>query len=274
MTVNIVRIDDTWQVHFTGLLTILQGIMQNAGTTLAARQTSLMRKAVHIWKSQADIWQTLSTFEPSDIDKTWLVLIVVKLQLRNLLSEMHTNFDTSKRPRKLDIQKLRISARTVHRNLLLIRPILPRQLYGNTSIRYAYETEAAVKNSVFLIWNEYWATIIITADLLLRTGEYLSSCIAYAQEHERNKLNDTIREASSGIYNCVVYHWFDSTTYLPLNGNSSSTSGNMMLGLLFLWPLHCAKEAPGILMHQREGIEQMLWSIGTETRLPKAMMLV
>lgn len=126
MTVNLRADDRTWQIHLDGLLTLLR-----TPSTLTSNQTAATpvraMQMLGSQKSTADL--SFLSHARNDFEKAWLFLDVAKLCLRMLSSEMDDLFSDTRRPRKLDVEKVRNSTRQVHRNLVLVPSMIPREAH-------------------------------------------------------------------------------------------------------------------------------------------------
>ena len=181
-----------------------------------------------------------------------LLLDILTLKLRKKAPQLDSIFQSATPPRKLDVQKLRVSVKGIYRELALLPAALshearPIRYANNSKIQLYklsqsawfwtpkfYETYAdgklhlqvcqmivslIYKSGLAYIaskWNNLRATSILSAMFLLRCGDYLSSNETYALKREHANLCRTIQESADGI--CASVKFF-------LN-NSNGQQGN------------------------------------------------
>lgn len=117
--------------------------------------------------------------------------------------------------------------------------------------------------------------VIVTAILLLRSGEFLQSREDYKDAREYRDLSDTIQEAVDGICASVAYHlWGGTVDPVSPSHIIGVESNKTARALLLLWPLYCASKSPGIKSTRQRWLKNALWYIGEGSKIPKAMALV
>lgn len=120
MVVNINSDDETWQVHLDGLLNLI-------ARSPVTRETAYLHNALEFMKSGDDISISMSTIAVGkDPNVAYLLLDVTKLQLRQILPDIHDLFEkSSKGPRKIDVQKIKVEVKKICTNLELF-PVIFR----------------------------------------------------------------------------------------------------------------------------------------------------
>lgn len=180
----------------------------------------------------------------------------------------------SKRPRKIDVQRLRNTVKKRAENILM-KSIFPRQPHSTSYHESNLTSHTNVRNSATLLWVQYHTVLIIVASILLKAEKYLFSCHEYKAGKENRGLHHTVQECVDGICSRVVDFLTSTTTVFTLKESSSAgLSTETVHGLLLMWPLYSAQEAPGVSIDQRGLIKRTLWSIGVEGQIPKAMALI
>jgi hypothetical protein len=248
MIVNLDPNDKTWLAHLDGFLAILR--QWQPGSSEAPIFTLI--HALRILERGHNAHASAASLVKDDVEKASLLMDIAKLRLRQLASEMGDLVGTTKRPRKLDMQKLRVSLKQVYGNMLLIPSLLS-----------SCASDSAKQN-------EYNTILIVAASLLMDSGEFLQSTKSYSGTREYIKLSRVIQEAVNGICASVLQ---------LLSDNVRSTNGldkivSFSIALLAIWPLYGAFAARGISTTQRRWIQAALWRIGEEARIPKALSLV
>jgi hypothetical protein len=256
MTVNTNLEDRTWQAHLDGLLAMLQ-LQQNY---YHEEQESSLIKAVQLLRSSDATKASLESFSSNDFEKACILLDIAKLWLRKLVAQMHDLTSDSRQVRKLDIRKLRVSLKQVHRDIALIPSMLPLEASGVSVLK----------------WNEYRTVLIISESLLLQSGQFIQPIEKYRKTREFISLSSSIQEAVNGI--CGSF----SSLFPTKSGNCARTGQPVEFGhmkrltktLQVIWPLYSALKAPGITASQQNWIKNALLFVGVEASLPKALSLV
>lgn len=127
MIVNLDPTDQTWQTHLSGLLSILQQIPDNAVKLP-------LIKAVRVSDSVTNVHKALESSTVDGLQRACLLLDIVKLQLRKLAPEIDAITRSSPPTlRKLDMQKLQVSIKRIHKHLDLF-PIIIGDRFGPTMV--------------------------------------------------------------------------------------------------------------------------------------------
>jgi hypothetical protein len=248
MIVNLDSDDKTWLVHLDGFLAILR--QWQPGSSEAPIFTLI--HALRILERGHNAYASAATLVTDDLEKAFLLMDIAKLQLRQLASEMGDLVANTRWPRKLDMQKLRVSLKQVYGNMLLIPSLL-----GSCASDSAKQ-------------NEYNTILIVAVSLLIDSGGFLQSTQSYSVTREYIKLSRVIQEAVNGICASV-------SQLLPDNVRSTNDLDqdiSRSIALLAIWPLYGAFAGHGVSTTQRRWIQAALWRIGEEARIPKALSLV
>lgn len=255
MTVNLDPDDRTWTVHLDGFLAIL--CQQQVECSEAWISTLI--HASQILKRGDGIHASLAGRAMDDLRTAFLLMDITKLRLRQLTSEMRKLLGGLERPRKLDVQKLRVSLKQVHGDILLI----PSKLRLFSS------------DSASALQNEYRTIVIVAASLMIDSGIFIQSNESYNATREYAKLSRSIKEAVDGICASFAHLLSDKAESTASIMEVTKSSGALTIdALLAMWPLFSASVARGISTTQRWRIRAALWRIGETARIPKAMSLV
>lgn len=140
MIVNLDPADQTWQIHLSGLLSILQQIPDNTV------KLSLI-KAVRISDSVTNVHKALESSTVDGLQRACLLLDIAKLQLRKLAPEIDAITRSSPPPlRKLDMQKLQVSIKRIHKHLDLF-PIIIGDRFGSAMVLVGHGSPHCVNHT-------------------------------------------------------------------------------------------------------------------------------
>ncbi|KAM0262595.1 hypothetical protein ACHAQJ_001640 [Trichoderma viride] len=277
MVVNLDPADRTWQTHLSGLLAVSRRISDR--TTKITLFTAIV-----ISDLVTDVHKALESLATNNLEKAYLLLDVVKLQLRKLAAEMDAVVNNSPPVlRKLDMQKLRVSMKQIRKHLNLFPIILRDSVYptmaaiglgrspnANQTDKIPQSILAGI-DLLMMKWNDFRTLQIMTAAVLLKIGSFLYPDESYRRTREFTVLSNIIQEAVDGIRSSIAYY-----TGLPSKAASdlSETSAiKTIQALMLMWPLSCASIAPGLAEHQRNWLREVLWMIGERCSIPKALSL-
>lgn len=111
----------------------------------------------------------------------------------------------------------------------------------------------------------------MTSAVLLKIGSFLYSDATYRCKREFVVLSHIIQEAVEGI--CSI-----TTSYI---GSTQTASYRLAMprikttqALVLIWPLFCVSTAPGVIDLRKNWAREVLWAIGEQCSIPKAMALV
>ncbi|KAL7914384.1 hypothetical protein GGI35DRAFT_240588 [Trichoderma velutinum] len=270
MVVNLSPADRTWQTHLCGLLSILRRIPGGL-----IRFTLI--KAIKISESAKDFHKALELSTVDGLERACLLLDIVKLQLRKLVTETDSIASISRLTmRKLDMQKLRVSIKYIHKQLCLFPIILREAVYSTTGAidleRPRSSNQRVTESQLFIVlWNDFYTLQIITSTMLLNIGSVLYPDAVYRCKRESTVLSTVIQEAVSRICSITTY-------YTGLHPQVSPDCFEMPViktahALLLIWPLSCALIAPDVTDQQQNWIQKVLWNIGEQCSIPKALSL-
>ncbi|PTB40313.1 hypothetical protein M441DRAFT_430732 [Trichoderma asperellum CBS 433.97] len=272
MIVNLNSEDRTWQTHLSGLLIILQRIPYN--TTKFT-----LTKAIEITDLVTDVNKALVSSTTGGLERASLLLDIVELQLRELVTEMDAIASNSPPPlRKLDIKKLQVSIKRICNQLDLFPTVVRDSIRSTTApISLGNQPDKGCQNIltndlVVMQWVVFYTLQIMTSAVLLKIGSFLYSDATYRCKREFAVLSHIIQGAAEGI--CSI-----TTSYIGLSTQTASYRLAMphiktTQALIFIWPLFCVSKAPGLIDLQRNWAREVLWAIGEQCSIPKAMALV
>lgn len=125
MSVNTDITDRTWQLHLGGLIAII--IQAPPKTHIFENGASSLPKAWRIFQSDAELLQTITTYENDKLAQIFFIMDVVKYRLWKLSLEVEDLLDSSKAyTRKIDVQKARVSVKKIQKNIALFPLVCPR----------------------------------------------------------------------------------------------------------------------------------------------------
>lgn len=118
MIVNIDADDKTWHIHLDGLLNLI-------GRSSVTRETAHIHRALEFVESDNYMSNNMSAIAvEKDPSAAYLLLDVTKLRLRQILPDIHELFEkSSKRPRKIDVQRIKVQIKKIFTDLELF-PIM------------------------------------------------------------------------------------------------------------------------------------------------------
>ncbi|UKZ68163.1 uncharacterized protein TrAtP1_009198 [Trichoderma atroviride] len=276
MIVNLDPADKTWQTHLSGLLSILQQIPDNN-----IRFTLV--KAVRISDSVTNIHKALESSTVDGLQRACLLLDIIKLQLRKLDADLDAITSSSPRPlRKLDMQKLQVSMKRIRKHLDIF-PLMICDRFSSTTVHIGQsgfypvsQTDKRSQNNftddAFMIqWIQFYTLQIMTSAVLLKIGSFLHPDATYQGKREFKALSHIIQEAGEGI--CSI-----TASYIGLCSQTARDRLEMSKikttqAFLLIWPLFCVSTAPGLTDGQQSWAREVLWAIGEQLSIPKALSL-
>lgn len=297
MIVNLDPADRTWQTHLSGLLIILQQTSDNA-TKLT------LTKAVEIADSVTNVHKALESSTVYGLRRACLLLDIVKLQLRKLVAEIDAIASHSPPPlRKLDLQKLQVSIKHIRKHLDLF-PIMVGDRICSTMVSVGLGSPHSVnqmdkgsqsdvtdgepkvvcnlliqwigsnyfKDLFMMQWIQFYTLQVITSAALLKIGSLLYPDATYHGKREFKVLSHIIQEAAEGI--CSI-----TASYIGLCSQTPPDCLEMShmkttQALMLIWPLFCVSTAPTLTDGQKSWAREVLWAIGEQRSIPKALSLV
>ncbi|KAF3026527.1 hypothetical protein E8E14_013713 [Neopestalotiopsis sp. 37M] len=195
MIVNLDPEDKTWHTHLDGLLSLVS-------RSPVSSTTFYLHKALKLVESRNELSNDLSGLAVTgDPSVAYLLLDVTKLRLRKILPDILSLFkDTLAQPRKIDVQKFRVSIKKIYVDLELFSNMISRA--GNDlDMDGIVNTIEATSNRDILIMrlNEYRTLRIMIASFLLWTRDFLSKDEGYTHTRESSNLCTVTEDAASGI---------------------------------------------------------------------------
>jgi hypothetical protein len=242
MTVSSDWEDNTWRIHLDAYFAMLRQTSQ--APTDKSRESSLLQALQFVYDNNK---RQLSLNYPSksDTETTELLLDICKLRLSNIAQDLAGDFKRGPQPRKLDIRKLRLSVKHLYADVLSVcRLISPSE-------------------SRLLI--EHAAVQILAASLLIELGEYLHPAEALHSTREYAGLTSSISLASVAIRKSV-------SDLLPRGDNLHISS--IADAVSAMWPLTVVLAARNQEQAMQDWAGQVLYRVGQEARVPKALHLV
>ena len=116
MTVNVDSNDKVWQIHLSGLLALLKG---SGGPPCAHSTTGVTVDTLSIPSAAAQGSDLLN-------GETAVLVYALQSRLHQLAPELDGIFRSGRRPRKLDVRKIRTAVRNVHKDLLIAGRVLQK----------------------------------------------------------------------------------------------------------------------------------------------------
>ena len=251
--------DTTWRTHVDAYLVMLR--RRSWVPTDKSRESSLAQ-ALQFADDNDKRQLSLSDPGKTDSEMAEVLLDVCKLRLSNIAQDLARLFERGPQPRKLDIQKLRLSVKHVYSDLLF--------LPGITS------PESKLTES-FLI--EDAAVQILAASLLIEFAEYLYPAETFHSTREYAGLTSTISLASVAIRNSTS-DLLPAKQFVGRAAVVNEPRGERLHILYFadaasvIWPLFIVRAARNQEQTMRDWAEQTLYRVGQEARVPSALHLV
>ncbi|KAF2736015.1 hypothetical protein EJ04DRAFT_562785 [Polyplosphaeria fusca] len=249
MLVNLDSEDRTWQIHLDGFLTLLRQRPSSCGTG----QVAILMEALTRSDNSDTTEITLSNNLQDDLDKASLIIDIAKLRLKAVAHNLHHLVTATPYPRKLDIQKTRVSLKRVQRDISTVPSLLL----------------ATLRPDSIALQNEYRTIVVVLAYLLLQCGAKLQPTSSYEETREFQNLARVAREAVDGICASVAC----ALAYPRERAFQRFDFRDCFTALSMIWPLTAALKGTGIDGERQEWIRGALWRIGEEGCVPKALSL-
>jgi hypothetical protein len=250
--------DRSWQVHCDGLLALIsqrtheQGVQSFATSNVCSDDVCMLPSL-------------------ADFDKAWRLLDTAKFQLKEIAPEMDSLLSGTRAPRKLDARKLHIAVKKIFKNLWLVSAVLsPDSSPSRPHLRPSLPPTAAKQI-------EYRSLLIIMTDFLLKTGPVLhSSGQNYRQTKEFTRFFTVLQDSVDDICASVPAYFRPAGTCPRelISPTLAPDSAHTMEATKWIWPLYCASKAACSPPALRQWIQEVLWTIGEQSSLPRAMALV
>ncbi|KAM0692552.1 hypothetical protein Q7P36_007106 [Cladosporium allicinum] len=258
MTVSSDWEDTTWRTHVDAYLVMLR--RRPWVPTDKSRESSLAQ-ALQFADDNDKRQLSLSDPGKPDSEMAELLLDVCKLRLSNIAQDLARLFERGPQPRKLDIQKLRLSVKRVYSDLLFVP--------GLTS------SESKPTES-FLI--EHAAVQILAASLLIEFAEYLYPAETFHSTREYAGLTSTISLASLAIRKFVsdllpATRIVGRATVVNGSGGGRLHIPSIADTASVIWPLFIVHAARNQEQTMRDWAGQTLYRVGQEARVPRALHL-
>ena len=259
MAINSEKVFYSWQMHLRGLLALL---------AYPSSCTSSVDDALLKNISQ----ETNPDLRISNGASFARSVCSLLMRFYRLAPELESIFPGTHQPRKIDVQKLRVAIKAIHKDSQIALQ--------------SYKIHTTAFDSVLAcsILNSLRSILVLTSRFLLRSGEYLHgvrSNRTWEASTEFAALKNTINNMVSEIANTATQALSPEIASHPPTQSSDArpsdtppSSIKTITGLLHIWPLHTAMTAPGIPNHQVLYFRQALLSIGEVGYLPKATALV
>ena len=259
MTVSSDWEDITWQTHLDAYLTMLR---QSPRRTAGSSRESVLAQALQHIDEKDTNQPSMNDPLKTDSEMAQLLLAVSKFRLRKIAHELAEIFKKASKPRKLDIQKIRLSVKHVYADLLSMSGLIssPSQDVSSTSRI------------------EHAAVQILAASLLIDCGEFLQPTETFHRTREYTNLASSISSASAAIFQYVsdllpvTCKASPIVVYKPQTEKPQLSS--IASPLSITWPLFIVRSAKTQETSMRTWAGQTLQRMGQEARLPKALHLV
>ncbi|KAL7895466.1 hypothetical protein HDV64DRAFT_94759 [Trichoderma sp. TUCIM 5745] len=213
------------------------------------------------------------------LQRASLLLDIIKLQLRKLVTEIDAVSSHSRPPlRKLDMQKLQVSIKRIRKHLELFSLMVGDRLgptmanIGQSSQQMERGSQNTVADELFMMqWVQFYTLQVMTSAILLKIGEILHPEATYYGKREFTVLSHIIQEAADGI--CSITASFVGPCSRTATDRLEMPQTRATQALLLIWPLFCVSTAPGLTDGQRCWAREVLWAIGEQHSIPKALSL-
>lgn len=121
-------------------------------------------------------------------------------------------------------------------------------------------------------WIQFYTLQMMTSSVLLKIGHCLHASATYHSKREFKALSHTIQEAAEGI--CSITASCIGLCSQTASERPEASQIRTTQALLFIWPLFCVSTAPGLADDQKSWAREILWAIGEQHSIPKALSLV
>ena len=256
MTVTTDWENRTWQVHFEGFLSLLRH--QSQFVHGSARHLELARALQYLGDEERNKFPVHGATSTTTC-KAFFLLDVSTLRMRALAHKFDALMHGIARPRKLDVQKLRICLKQIVDDVSSVSQIFLPEAVGDIprSIQPA-------------------ALTILASWLLLHCVDFLHG--ARSSSRERTRCLSFMSRATT-IIHVKVAELYTNTVDLTLrDGNDTqsdiSLQASMRDGLAVMWPLFAVCIASSIQLQPHEWARQSLSHTGAHARIPMALHLV
>ena len=253
MTIKSERVYNTWQIHLGGLLAFL-----GSSTSCIAGMKDGLSSMISNEANDSHISIASSLARP---------VCSTLIRLYRLAPELDSIFSGTHQPRKLDVQKLRVAIKAIHKD-------------SQIALRL-FKIPTTISESILAcsIINSLRSILLLTSKFLLRSGDHLHGAKSNTWEDSREfgALKITIDHAVSEIADTATQALdADIASYPPKSPDVGPCSSSIktITGLLHLWPLCTAMTAPGITHQQVLCFRQVLSNLGEVACLPRATALV
>jgi hypothetical protein len=251
--------DITWRTHLDAYLAMLR---QTPLVPADKSSESLLAQALRFVDDKDKRRLPLNDPSRTDSEMAALLLDVSKLRLGGISKDLAGLFKRSLHPRKLDIQKLRLSAKQVYADVLSVSGLIASS-----------DPEPSI-----LLRIEHSAVQILAASLLGYCSEYIQTTEAFHGTREYAALASSISLASVTICKSV---W----DLLPATRTVGQATVNESQGaklytpfvadvVSVMWPLFAVRAARNQEQTMHDWAGQTLYQVGQAARVPKALHLV
>jgi hypothetical protein len=252
--------DTTWRTHVDAYLAMLR---QRSWVPTDKSRESSLAQALQFADDNDKRQLSLSFPGKTDSEMGELLLHVCKLRLSRIAQDLTGLFERGPRPRKLDIQKLRLSVKHVYSDLLSMPGLV--------------SSPDSKPSKSFII--QHAAVQILAASLLIEFAEYLHPAETFHSTREYAGLTSNISLSSVVIRNSTS----DLLPATQIVGravvvNESRGERRHILSIAeaasVIWPLFIVRVARNQEQTMRDWAGQSLYRIGQEARVPRALDLV
>lgn len=255
--VNSSPTENAWRIHLNGLLALMNHYDRTGAFSHSAVSSHLLTGS-----NSSTFCRDRSSETQSGMENPRRLFDQLQLRLYRLAPQLDSTFGNSANPRKLDVQKIRVEVKKIYNDCLLVRQVLPREMFSNPDI-----LTMRIVNTLNMI-------LILSGTFLFECGAYLAPEIISTASKECQRLSKSIRDAVNSIY-ASVSHWFhydtaDQRPFSAVIGHSIRTLDTLFV----MWPLYVASKAHLITPTQRTRIRNILHHVGEAGHVPKAVALV
>lgn len=251
--------EDTWRIHLDGCLALLQQSCKKINV-MATLQP--LEQALRSVRDDASTMFSLGTTTSNEKETTILLLNVLKVRLRSLVQEFCALVQSTMRPRKLDMLRLRLLVKRLLNDLgLLLSRSSPYTKNMSCTDRLDCEALRIVAGEILI----YFGNILDTTDSFDTTREYA-------------KLNSLIRAAANEIFTMTTA-LYPSTKHPNMTSITHSSvdvpqDSIASTPLSLLWPLFAAGIWVRNDIAQQDCARETLFSFGQHYHIPLALHLV
>lgn len=251
--------DDTWKIHLDGYLSLLQ---QSQREIAGDNPLDPLELALQFVRDDTAMNSSLDTIVRDDKGRVILLLSILKLRLRNLVHDFCRLTGSEERPRKLDVQRLKVLLKRLLGDLKIVLPV--SSLSGHAATGTIEIEHAALR--------------VITGSMLIECGRILDVDGAFDTTRQYAKLSSLVGVATADTIakSVMLCPGIGSRDVAIVTDDKIGMSGiaTTSTPLSLMWPLFAAGVWASSNPAQRGSARDALFYLGRHHCIPRALHLV